>query len=318
MKFVAVSLALICAALAGCSDKEESSNHFDISHVRNRVINQYEFTLPSDKPIQVEMHGRGSGPDDYADIKSFDLSEANGHWQIWVAHNVWSNNPNQSTSFSERNRQLSTLLAALWESKVQNNLDVEINFLQVDKIPGRGAYSERTNTKNLSLSPIGDIGCGSFWVDCTDRYVISPFARFAEPGIMSQFDWIYPLLQPKLKDIEINGSKSKWYEHVGTGFDNNKSKYWDDIHAMAFIVNPDGVVVDALVFKSLGAGITARSIITHFIVAADLDHEEINIPKPNLSTAFLESGYLDNNIAKTDFSGDYIENTINNLYEMVK
>jgi hypothetical protein len=321
MKTQLISAALLATLLTGCGgDTQPAVEHFDVSKVVSNVPEPFYFELPSDKAIEITQHGPGLGPDDYAELSDFKVEEARGSWQIWVAHNVWSDPPGQKTDFMSRNRSMASFLSALMATKKQNDLDVEIIFLQVDKIPGQAAMAEAKGTRNMSLRPRGDneFGCGFFWVDCADRYVISPFARVPEPGIKSQREWLMPLLQPKLDDIKEKGHKSKYYGYVAMGLLDNASDYWDWIDTNVFIVNPDGEVVDALSWKALTSGPTPKGVIERFIVAAGIDPDDVVKPTPSLSIPFKKADFLWVSVPGTRYGGDYIQNAVDTLAEMLK
>lgn len=302
--------------LSGCGDSKET---FDVSNIKPWEGEPYAFSLPSDKSYVVKMRGNGFGPDDGAELHDFDEGDTKGKWQIWISHNVWANNPGTAFDFVDRNRSTSAMLSALHETKVQNNLDFELNFIQIDKIPALAAAKEAAVTNNLSLSPPGDVGCSYFWHRCVDRFVISPFTRFPEAGHKSQREWLMPVLSQAIQHSETHGKESSYTERLVTepGILDERSDYWEHIWLSAFIVNPDGKVVDVLNPSALRPGVNTQALIARFIEVSGLDAEDIQKPKANHKTGFKED-YLTISGSSVRFGGDYIQNAVDVFNELLK
>jgi hypothetical protein len=198
-------------------------------------------------------------------------------------------------------------------------LDFELNFIQIDKVPGLAAAKDAAVTNNLSLSPQGDLGCSYFWNRCVDRFVISPFTRFAEPGFKSQREWLMPVLSQAIENFEKHGKESKFSERIQAepGVLDEKSDYWNHIWLTAFIVNPEGHVVDVLNPSALRPGVNTQALIARFIKVSGLDPDDIIKPKANPKTGFKED-HLTISGSSVRFGGDYIQNAVDVFNELLK
>lgn len=256
-----VGLFLSASLLTACGGEETpvASNFFD-TELKPTIQEPFDFTLPSETSIKITLHGDGLDPKSYASVDDFDVDEAHGKWQIWLAHAVWSNNG--GTRYSARNRSVSETLKSIERIRSANNLDFEINFLQVDRISRNLAIKQASHTKNLSLSPIGDNGCGAFWYRCADRYVVSPFSREPEDGMVTQREWLMPVIAPVIEQIHKEGQARNIYPLADSGILEPESEFWDRIHLLAFIVNPDGEVVDAIVPQAHVGRVSASDVVS--------------------------------------------------------
>lgn len=312
--FMAFAAAL--AVTSGCSDDQNSSHPFSTHNVQPIDGAGSAFTLPSKNSIQIIQHGSGLGRGDYSEAKDFSVTQAKGKWQIWIAHNVWSvwSVSNDPGDFVLRNNSIAAALSAINETREVNGLDFEINFLQLDR-PGAVARAASSKDNLAGMSPPGGSWCDFFWVYCADRYVIAPFSRNQEKETLSQRQWLSPYIEPVFDDIERNGSKSRHATRAEKGIQDENSEYWDRIHMMAFIVNPDGIVVDALIPLANGQGVSALGVITRYLAAADIDFEDIKIPQDNNRSGF-KTDFLYANAPVTKFGGDYAEATLESIREI--
>lgn len=312
------TLLLSLSLLTACGGGDDTASHpmFFTTGLKANVNKPFEFTLPNDTSIKIVAHGPGYRAEDFAKIEEFDLDETDGKWQVWLAHSVWSNNG--QTHFSKRNRSVSSILRAIERLRDRNKLDFEINFLQVDPISNALGVKQARSTKNLSLSPVGDVSCEAFWADCVDRYVISSFSRNPEPGTMSQRDWLEPILSPVIKLLTTEGRDTTYdpvpYPELVL---DPKSEFWDRIEMMAFIVNPDGEVVDAVVPQLHGQGVGAGSVVTRYIMAAGIDADELRDPLADERYSF-ELNDVFGTAPNVMFGGDYVEQTMDSLSEILE
>ena len=312
------TIFLSSAALVACGGGEEGPTHaqFFEQGLKANVNESFDFSLPNETSIKITAHGPGYRADDYAEIEEFDLDETSGKWQIWLAHSVWSNNG--QIHFTERNKSVSSLLRAIERIRDRNKLDFEINFLQIDPISSALGIKQARSSNNLSLSPVGDWSCNAFWADCIDRYVVSPFSRHPEPNTVSQRDWLEPILSPviellKTEDRDMTKDPVPYPELV---FDPN-SVFWDRIELMAFIVNPDGQVVDAVVPQLHAEGVSAGSVVTRYIMAAGINTEGLSDPIPDGRNSF-DLNDMHGAVPDVNFGGDYVETAMDNLSEMLE
>lgn len=305
--------AFAAAVLSGCGgdDAPVAKSQMDPTNVSSNVAEPFDFKLPSKVSGLITVEGKEK--DLGAPIRvddEFDVGETHGKWQIWLAHNVWSDNRDVPTGYLDRTGSISTVLKAIMETKRQNNLDFELNFIQLDAIPS-------TIMDGGSISPAGNNHCGQFWALCVDRFVISPMVRNPTKGSSTLKEWIPEILDPVIEDAKANGLASKYEGLAYMGLLDDKSKYWDVIEMMAFIVNPDGEVVDALVPAAGTTGVSPNTVMSHFMLAAGLDTDDVKVPVENPRTYFKPSMmYVD--AAHTKFGGDYISNAVSSMAEMLE
>lgn len=309
---ILISLSLLTAC---GGDETPSASNFVDNGLKPNVQEPFAFTLPSETSIKITLHGDGLDPKSYATVENFDLDEANGKWQIWLAHAVWSNNG--GTRYSARNRSVSETLKSIERIRSENNLDFEINFLQVDRISRNLGMKQSSHTKNLSLSPIGDNGCGTFWYRCANRYVVSPFSRNPEDGMVTQREWLMPVIAPVIEQIHKDGPARNIYPLADSGILDPDSNFWDRIHLLAFIVNPEGEVVDAIVPQASPGRVSASAVMSRFILAANIDPKTIRAPEPDEVLKF-DTRDIRAVPPYAFFGGDYTEIAMDNLSEMLE
>jgi hypothetical protein len=305
--------AFAAAVIAGCGGEEApaAKSQMDPAIVKSNVAEPFDFKLPSKVSGLITVEGKEKdlgAPINLDD--DFKVEETHGKWQIWVAHNVWSDSRDVPTDYLDRTGSISTVLKAIMETKRQNNLDFELNFIQLDAIPSTIMAGGR-------ISPAGNNHCGQFWALCVDRFVISPMVRHQTKGSYTLREWIPDILDPVIKDAKDNGLASKYEGLAYMGLLDDKSEYWDVIEMMAFIVNPDGEVVDALVPAAGTSGVSPNMVMSHFMLAAGIDADDVKVPEANPRTYF-KPDMMFANAAHTKFGGDYISNAVSSMAEMLE
>lgn len=305
--------AFIAAALVGCGgeDVTAAKSQLDPANVTTNVSEPFEFRLPSEVSGLITVEGREKNLGAHIQVdEDFKVEATHGKWQIWLAHNVWSDSREVPTDSLYRTASISSVLKAIMETKRQNKLDFELNFIQLDAIPD-------TIIAGGAISPRGNKGCGQFWALCVDRFVISPMAQHKTKGSHTLKEWVPEIIDPVIADAKANGAASKYEGLAYMGMLDEKSGYWDTIHLMAFIVNPDGEVVDALVPAAGTAGVSPNMVLSHYMLAAGLDTSDVKVPVENERTGF-KPDMMFANAAHTKFSGDYISNAVNSMAEMLE
>lgn len=313
-----LAFALIATCISGCDDNANEKKSFfnlDTSEIVPLVSDAYDFVLPSKESVEITLNLDDRRNIESANVKPFKVSESEGKWQIWISHNVWSNN-SRAASYIDRNNATARILLGIKEARDQNDLDFEINFLQIDKISYNLGVREAAASKNISLSPPAGLLCGRFFFsECVDRYVISPYSRFKEEGTVTQHEWISRFIEPVKEGIkkEPNGQLSPL---VDLGFLDERSKYWDRIDMMAFIVNPNGEVVDAIVPLTNTGGVSPVGVVHLYLAAAGLDGDDIIEPVDNPRTDFKAKmfggpGY------HAYFGGDAVDRVVDAMVEII-
>ena len=303
----------IAAALSGCGGEAPTTakSQLNPDKVTSNVSDPFVFRLPASVSglITVEGKEKHLGAPIKVDDK-FDVADTHGRWQIWLAHNVWSDSREVPTDSLYRTASISSVLKAIMETKRQNKLDFELNFIQLDAIPS-------TIIAGGAISPRGNKGCGEFWTLCVDRFVISPMAQYKTKGSLTLKEWLPEIINPVMADAKANGAASKYEGLAYMGMLDEKSGYWDTIHLMAFIVNPDGEVVDALVPAVGTSGVSPHMVLSHYMLATGLDSDDVKIPEENPRTGF-KPDMMFANAAHTKFGGDYISNAVSSMAEMLE
>lgn len=313
---------LVCAFLAlcmaGCDTAVETQKSFynmDVSNIVPLLTEPYDFELPAKESFEVTVNLDDRRNVESADVKPFDVRDTKGKWQVWITHNVWSND-SRAESYVIRNQSTSRILLGIKEARDQNKLDFDINFVQIDKVSYNFGAREAGVSKNISLSPVGNIGCGRFFFsECVDRYVISPYSRMKESGTVTQYEWISRFIEPIKAGIrkEPNGQLSGL---TSLGFLDEDSEYWDRIHMMAFIVNPDGEVVDAIVPLTQTGTVSPAGVVASYLVAADLDDQEVNPPVDNPRTDFTSNMFGGPGF-HAFFGGDAVDRVVDTMAEII-
>ncbi|KKN96191.1 hypothetical protein LCGC14_0171210 [marine sediment metagenome] len=194
-------------------------------------------------------------------------------WVVYMASPGWTSGGLKIT------RRLSSDAAAAAQVKtfLRANLltnQVKLVWLQYDPNPAQEMMGDKPVSKgNLIPHYIQPFGPD------VDFFVHSPAERFAGNGDSLSFDqWVKPYLpfaKPAGDDFVTNDNF-----HLSQGFSDVNSDYWDDWSRIWFIVNPEGVVVDAY-FSNLGTGKTYGSIrpINSLMHHLGLDSEKLIIPQ---------------------------------------
>lgn len=284
--FLTVAISL----LAGCSD-ETSRYPKAVSMVTytNNLPNKVQFELPNpDVAFAFARKEKGRGIE--TPIVSTRFEVTSGKWQLWYSANVWSDN--SPVSATARVVGLGDHLMAVDQFRKANKLDIEINFIQTDRISAGLGMRTAELTKGWSISPTGGI-CDPFYYSCVDNYVISPFGRNGLSDAEAQYAWLEPYDQkPESVGERMDGFR---------GYHDRKSDYWNQTPPAVFLVNPDGDVVD--IFSPLLHGVvTSPGMIVRALI------ENMDLDGGNLKFPAVAGDYLGPTINDdVRFGGDYTE-----------
>ncbi|MCZ4324666.1 hypothetical protein [Pseudomonas anguilliseptica] len=311
-------LILIILCAAGCDNDKKSKKHFynmDVSNIVPLVDEPYDFELPAEKSYEITVNLDDRRNVESANVQPFNVHNTKGKWQVWITHNVWSNN-SRTASYIDRNYATARILLGIKEARDQNKLDFDINFVQIDKISYNFGAREAAVSKNISLSPPGGLLCGRFFFsECVDRYVISPYSRFKEKGTVTQHEWLTRYIAPVKAGIqkEPYGQLSAL---TSLGFLDERSEYWDRIDMMAFIVNPDGKVMDAIVPLTNTGSVSPVGVLILYLAAAELGDYEFNPPGDNFRTDFKENMFSGPGW-HAYFGGDAVDRVVDTMTEVL-
>lgn len=146
----------------------------------------------------------------------------------------------RADSAAERFAQDSCFISLVSKWLKSNHIDVEVNFLGYDGIPGSLAPSNKAyNNYWLTFT---DAYCEKAFRMCIDNYFVSPSARVAGGARLSFKDWITPYLQI---GNDVHGMGQMQVIDMMGGLAEENSKFYDYWPTMIFLVNPQGKVTRA-------------------------------------------------------------------------
>lgn len=261
---------ILCAAiclLAACGEaKTDVPKGVSTLFYKPSITEPVEFVLPNEDLAQRFFRKeKGRGVDTAIISEEYELST--GKWQIWYTGNIWSNNG--PASANGRISVMADHLMIIDKFRKANDLDIEVNFIQTDGVSVRLGLADAKRSKGWSLSPAGGV-CDGFFYMCTDNYVISPFGRDGMTEAQSQYAWLKPYDQkPEWIGDHMDGHR---------GYNDKTSDYWNQTPPAAFLVNPDGMVVDAIVPLLHGINLSPGKVIRAMIYHMDLEMDDLVYP----------------------------------------
>jgi len=280
MKITAITAVLIaCALTAGCRD-EPSKNAAGLT----------EETYKGSGASRLPMTFPGQGATvfkEYGMFKDKQLPKAYTHPNTWVVYMASPGWTNAGKPIADRLAIDAVAISRVKTFVQRNHLrdQVKVAWLQYDRNPDplylEGLDRVPDNIIPLFLKPHGPQ---------VDYYIYSPAVRKGNTSPSMRYDeWLKPYLSFAKKD----GSKyvARTDLQRTQGFNEADGEYWDRWARHWFVVNPEGVVVDAY-FSNLGNYYVQgpekpiNSLIHHLA----LDPEALDIPKI-IPTPFYESLY---------------------------
>lgn len=296
-KIISTSLCAAFSLLVGCGEsKPEVPLGVSTLYYETSIPNPIEFKLPnSDLARHYFRKEKNQGRETPIISEKFKISR--GKWQLWYTGNIWSNK-SSAPSANGRVVVMADHLMAIDKFRKANNLDIELNFIQTDGISVRLGLADAKRSQGWSISPTGGI-CDPFFYSCADNYVISPFGHDGMSEAQSQYAWLSPYDQkPKWIGDHMDGFK---------GYHDKSSAYWNQTPPAAFLVNPDGMVVDAIVPLLHGIKLSPGKVVRAIIYHMDLDMDELVYPA-------VAGNYIDPALnGEVSFGGDYTEEFIEEL-----
>ncbi|WP_409286800.1 thioredoxin domain-containing protein [Pseudomonas guariconensis] len=239
---------LMALALIGCG---ESSDPTSTAWIHGEVPGNPDFRMPGSVfALKSAVDTRAQSGRAWWIEKS---SWKPQRWSLWIASNVYSDYvaPKNDQSYLrngfgralpavERSAQEARFIASVHQWLVENNIDVEVNYLGYDYVPaslGRTDDVDKGYWLTHSFDP-----CEKAFRLCIDNYYISPVDRYSGGGRMSFKEWISPYLT--FQDGERGDGQKYVIDQMG-GLASEKSPFYDYWPTMVFLVNPDGEVVRA-------------------------------------------------------------------------
>ncbi|MCK1788917.1 hypothetical protein [Pseudomonas violetae] len=275
-------VALLAVAVAGCGDDKPEIPTF-AGWIGGEVVGAPTFMLPG--PVQALK----SAQDQSAQSgKAWFFEKAQWKpkgWSLWVASNVYSDykTPRNDLEYlrkgfaradaaHERAKQDSNFIGGISKWLKANNVNVELNFLGYDSIPG-------------SLKPVNDAYKG-YWLTynnqpcerafrlCVNNYFVSPAARLAGGTSLSFKEWISPYL---VFGTDLKAAGQKDVIASQGGMSDERSPFFDYWPTMVFLVNPEGKVTRAWLPQKNDAASVQR---VQGAIVADVGGEYRDLPIP--------------------------------------
>lgn len=272
-------LIAIALGVSGCKDEPKPTNEAGLTHETYKPSNVVSgpMVFPGGANTVFKEYGK------YKDPQHPQPYSAPGTWVVYMAAPGWTNG---GKKIVDRLATDAVAVSKVWEFVRVNRLrdKVQVAWLQYDENPGP-QYVESLdlvpdNFIPLFLKPHGPV---------VDYYIHSPATRHPTSKARLAYDqWLKPYL-PFAKKEGADYVATNDFQKV-QGFNDPSGKYWDSWARHWFIVNPEGVVVDAY-FSNLGnyfiqgADKPINSLIHHL----NLDPSSLTIEK--IVTAKYESFY---------------------------
>lgn len=296
---------LLCSALAlaGCGDETHVPNAVKGIHYERSIVDEVKFELPNSTLARKYYQARTDHGQD-TPIVSNHYNLKPGKWQLWHTGNIWSAEGSK-TGAAGRLTMMGGYLHVIDLFRKANNIDIELGFIQTDAISEGLGMADAEVTSGWSISPGGGV-CHRFFYACIDTYVISPFGLDGKDQQSSQYDWLRPYDQVDSGE----GSTRSYYK----GYNDKHSKYWAQTPGAAYLVNPDGMIVDVFHPLLSTRAEFAGSVIRAMIENMDLDMDNLKYPSPDDDYWNFHIGALDT----VNFGGDYTQKFLTEFERILK
>lgn len=205
------------------------------------------------------------------------------HPNVWGIYLASSNYTDGTTDRNLRHGvdqyHLHTLSSFVRENGLHDQ--VKVIWLQYDDVPvGINYLSKEEGAWDFMPTALRWTNTDSFF----DYYVISPASRYGENGRLRYDKWLKPLLSYR---SGRDGNIARTFDEE-SGVNDYKSKFWDKWNRHFFLVNPDGILVDAWV--SLGSHSLQTfpdqpiNALTHHL---KLDPSKLTYPRVNRQGTYI-------------------------------
>jgi hypothetical protein len=260
-------LAVACAVALSACDNKPSNNKAGLSEetYKSSGVTGVPFHLPAGEKSIYKAYrdfGKDVAPKPFTPPKT---------WMVYIAAPGWTNG---GEPIVDRLSNDGAQVAALRMFVNDNGLadKVKLAWVQYDRNPSP-QFVESIDLVPLNFIPLYLTVSGPK----VDFYIQSPVSRYGdEPGLVRYDQWLKPYIKHAQKNGDDYVTTSTF--HRDQGFNDYKNPYWNSWSRNWFIVNPDGVVVDAYL-SNLGVGYTygARTPINSLIHHLKLDADKLTI-----------------------------------------
>ncbi|MFJ3110339.1 hypothetical protein [Pseudomonas putida] len=239
--------ALAAVALGGCGEPDSQST----SWIGGVLPQKADFRFPG-SVIALKSKSDGNAKGGRAWFFESASWRPKG-WSLWIASNVYSdymapgddrallrNGFGKADTAAERSAQDSIFIGGVSQWLKANHVDVEVNFLGYDGVPGSLAASNAAY--NGYWLTFNNAPCDKAFRLCIDNYFVSPAARVSGGSRLSFKEWITPYLQ--IGTDSVGMGQMQVINHMG-GLADENSKFYDYWPTMVFLVSPEGKVTRA-------------------------------------------------------------------------
>lgn len=296
-------VALLAALTSGCGDSQESTHW-----IGGEVNGHPKFRLPG------SVYALKNSQDDKALTGRAWWIEPSSWkpkgWSLWVASNVYSDYEtpkndleylrhgfNRADPSWKRSAQESQFIGAVHQWFVENDVDIEVNFVGYDYVP---SSIGRTNDvdKGYWLTHNNE-PCEKAFRLCISNYFISPADRFSGGKRMSFKEWIAPYLT--IAPGERGQGQLYVINSVG-GMEDERSAFYDNWPTMVFLVNPSGEVVRAWLphTNNVATLRTIQGAVVHDIGGKykNLEISDKNLTPSPPATAYYGEYFIETQVGK--------------------
>lgn len=269
MKRSGIAALIFALGLTAACRDEPSKNVAGLSEKTYQAsgANQLPMTFPGGAETVFKPFGK------YKDKERPQVYSQPNTWVVYMAAPGWTNG---GMPIVDRLATDAVAVERVKQFIFTNNLQsqVRVAWLQYDQNPS-GRYMESLDTVPDNFIPLFLKGFGPQ----VDYYIHSPAHHAGQAGGGLRYDqWLKPYLPFAKKDGDDYVAATDFQR--AQGFDDANGKYWNSWARHWFIVNPDGVVMDAY-FSNLGryyiqgADRPINALIHHLKLNAD----SLDIPK---------------------------------------
>lgn len=263
----AIALLVASISLSGCFEPETNLSGLSEDTYKSSGVNALPMTFPAGNETISKARA------DFKVMSPPTSFQQPSTWVVYLAAPAWTAGGTKITRrVASDGAHASIVKNFLRANRLSDR--VKLVWLQYDPNPSQELMGDKPVSKGniipQLLQPFGpDV----------DYYVHSPAKRADDGATNMRFDeWIKPYLSFVHREGDVFVTDNQF--HLDQGFSDVNSEYWDNWSRIWFVVNPEGIVVDAYV-SNLGTGLTygANRPINSLIHHLSLDSESLHIPE---------------------------------------